>query len=100
MLKEVRRCGYENTENIYFVRQEVVEDTFNRFTKKFVDSLMDKSYRQVMAILEVETHCPVISVNVYRNSRKNWINYLVVQGCHSCVFVDFDKNTRRVCRVH
>lgn len=73
---------------------EVTENN-HRFTKGLKASLENKTFRQVVAILKEETHCPIKRIVVER-SINNWVKEIRVYGCHSFMWLFFDKHTRKV----
>lgn len=72
-----------------------VEENNRRFTKELKTSLENKTFRQVMAILKAETHCPIAEIVIGR-STNNWVKEMRVEGCHSFMWLHFDKHTRKV----
>lgn len=84
---------YEHT--IYERMNFKVEENNHRFTKGLKASLENKTFRQVMAILKEETHCPIAEIVIER-SINNWVREIRVNGCHSFMWIHFDKHTRKV----
>ena len=71
-----------------------VAENNKRFSKALKDSLENKTYREVMAILMKEEHCPIKRIVTVR-STNNRIKTVRVYGCHSYIWIPFDKHTRR-----
>ena len=84
---------YEHT--IFEEMKFEVEENNHRFTKGLKESLENKTFRQVMEILKAETHCPITRIVIER-SINNWVKEIRVNGCHSFMWIRFDKHTRKV----
>lgn len=72
-----------------------VEENNRRFTQGLKSSLVNKTFRQAMEILKAETHCPITQIVIER-SINNWVKEIRVNGCHSFMWIHFDKHTRKV----